>query len=104
MQHNKPGLQGLPEPLPGPAIIGPFEEYRVSVEGFKLPWVKATPLNGENDGLINLSCEGVCVMTTRQEMENWLPFLRHAMMVADRNSSKHDHYHCRMMEIGSIET
>ena len=90
----------------GTQIIGPFDTYRVSSDGYEIPHIEVRPLSGANDGSMNVILDGrFCVWTAEEEAKKWLPFLAHAMAVAagftchGENSQEANIYKRRIIEL-----
>ena len=68
----------------GTRFIGPFHPVdKVTVDGFRVPYLTAIRKSGANDGTVILSLDERFLLEVDQsEAEKWIPFLANAMAVA----------------------
>jgi hypothetical protein len=67
----------------GIEFIGPFEEWRVTNGGYRVPFLSAIPQTGPKDGMILLSLDRrYLIEGTADEVRKWIPFICNAMAIA----------------------
>ena len=91
-------------------IHGPFlPEYRVTLDGFRVPFVTATPTD---DGRVDVFIDRRFAMegsVSRDEFDRWLPILANAMAVAagyssfGENSGRSNPFQVRMSRLGHVQ-
>ncbi len=68
--------------MTGTEIVGPFHEYRVAWGGYQVPHIQAVP---QADGRYMVVVDnrfGLHEAVTKEQLDNWMPILAHAMAVA----------------------
>ena len=66
----------------GTEIVGPFEDYRVVWNGYRVPHIQARPMK---DGTYDVCVDNRFIIhksVTKDELDNWMPILANAMAVA----------------------
>lgn len=72
-------------------IVGPFEDYRVTLNGYHVPNIQARPMS---DGTFLVSIDNRFIIhksVSKDELENWMPILANAMAVAAGYTSHGEH-------------
>ena len=61
--------------------IGPFSQHAVSIDGWRVPWLIAQPIQG---GKVHLTCDERWTIwdVPLTEAERWLPFVADCIAVA----------------------
>jgi hypothetical protein len=81
----------------GYSLVGPFREWRVTVDSKRVPLLSAEEIDG---GRINLVFDGKwCVLLDAGEAEAVVPFVAEII----RTCLDYKHAWPEMMEIGSVE-
>ncbi len=66
--------------MPDVALHGPYDEHRVTVDSWTVPFVTASPMNG---GRVNLSLDQrYGLVLTVAELDRFMPFLADAIAIA----------------------
>lgn len=90
-----------------PEIVGPFDEYRVTVDGYRVPYLNARELP---DGRVAPTVDGrfgLSEAVPREEFDRWLPLLANAMAVAagyschGENCAPLNPFKMKMMRLGT---
>jgi hypothetical protein len=77
-------------------LVGPFSEYRVTVEGKRVPLLSAHPIDG---GKLNLVFDGrFCVLLDVSTAESVVPFVADVI----RGCLTFEHKWPVMLEIGEV--
>lgn len=67
----------------GVEIHGPFvPEYRVTLDGYQVPYISATPCEDGRVGIVLDHRFGLPDPVAREEFDRWLPILANAMAIA----------------------
>jgi hypothetical protein len=83
-------INKVPEAF-GVGVVGPFQEHRVTCDGYRVPYISTFPLE---DGTFHIFVDGrfgTDKPLTREQFDNVIPVLAHAMAVAAGYSSHGEH-------------
>lgn len=90
-------------------IVGPFQpEYRVTIDGFRVPHVRAIPMPDDRVEIVIDNRFGMEGPVSREEFNRWLPILANAMAVAagyschGENCTPLNPHKVRMSSLGSL--
>ena len=73
-----------PRPPYGVRFVGPFvEEWKIQIDGYRVPHLRAILHSGANDGRVSISLdERFGIDAEQSEAAKWLPFIANCMAVA----------------------
>ena len=114
MENYKPDQVKPSEPSKTEVrVIGPFERFKVKVDGYIVPRLEIVPVEGTDGDLDGelvtvLVDEHFCGFCTKEEVQRWAPLIANAMAVASgftchgENSRPANPYKDRVMCFGSV--
>ena len=70
---------------------GPFHHSIASVHGYLVPELKIIPLDGANDGSVNIILGSFSVCADGEEARKWIPMIAHALAVGDGYTCHGEH-------------
>lgn len=94
----------------GVEFIGPFHpSFRVSVDGYRVPYVDVCPVDG-SDSLFNVCVGSHSVLAELGEIQRWMPFLANAMAWSagytshGKHSQLRNDFNLQTLSIGEVDT
>jgi hypothetical protein len=89
-------------------IVGPFQEYKVTLDGFRVPHINAIPMPDDQVEIVLDGRFGMEGPVSREEFNRWLPILANAMAISagyschGENCTLLNQHKIRMSSLGNL--